>query len=48
MEWEASSFPYSSRRLRRTLFARIGFRDNQAHRVLIESLEPAFALQILK
>jgi hypothetical protein len=30
------------------LFSRIGFRDNQANRVLIKSLETAFALQILQ
>jgi hypothetical protein len=30
------------------LFPRIGFRDNQANRVLIKSLETAFALQILQ
>jgi hypothetical protein len=29
------------------LFPRIGFRDNQANRVLIKSLETAFALQML-
>jgi hypothetical protein len=30
------------------LFSRIRFRDNQAHGVLIESFETAFALQILQ
>jgi hypothetical protein len=30
------------------LFPRIGFRDNQANRVLIKPLETAFALQILQ
>jgi hypothetical protein len=30
------------------LVPRIGFRDNQANRVLIKSLETAFALQILQ
>jgi hypothetical protein len=30
------------------LLPRIGFRDNQANRVLIKSLETAFALQILQ
>jgi hypothetical protein len=30
------------------LLPRIGFRDNQAHCVLIKSLETAFALQILQ
>ena len=34
--------------MRRCLLPRIGFRDNQADGVLIESLEPAFALQILQ
>jgi hypothetical protein len=36
------------RALMRALFPRIGFRDNQANRVLIKSLETAFALQILQ
>jgi hypothetical protein len=30
------------------LFPRISLGDDDAHRVLIESLEPAFALQILE
>jgi hypothetical protein len=30
------------------LLPRIGFRDNQANRVLVKSLETAFALQILQ
>jgi hypothetical protein len=34
--------------VRRCLLPRIGFRDNQADRVLIESFEAAFALQILQ
>jgi hypothetical protein len=44
----AGAWDLGLRALMRALFPRIGFRDNQADRVLIESFEAAFALQILQ
>jgi hypothetical protein len=45
---ELGAWDLELRALLRALFPRIGFRDNQADRVLIESFEAAFALQILQ
>jgi hypothetical protein len=46
--WSLVAWDLELRALLRALFPRIGFRDDQTNRVLIESLETAFALQILQ
>ena len=45
---ELGAWDLEFRALLRTLFPRIGFRDNQADGVLIEAFEAAFALKILQ
>jgi hypothetical protein len=46
--WSLVAWDLELRALLRALLPRICLRDNQTNRVLIESLEAAFALQILQ